>query len=119
MAVRLGTSDFFTAASFVLSYLKNFSSPIDFNNAFVAFMESAAVYLRYVKVSGVKRSYLNVTVHRDTFSVVRAGQVSRSRSKSDMELGLSLLERSTAQIDRIVCSIGLFKHQLITVYPHA
>jgi len=64
-------------------------SPIDFNNAFVAFMESATMYLR------------------DTFSVVRAGKISRSRSKSDMELGLNLLERSTTQIDKIAAMWGM------------
>ena len=48
--VKLGTFDFPRLISFALTYLKIFSSPINFDNAFVAFMESAAMYLRFVKI---------------------------------------------------------------------
>lgn len=76
------------------------------------------MYLRCVKVSGGKRLCFDITIYRDTFSVVQAGKISRSRSLPDTELGLSLLERSTTQIDRIVSSIDLSSH-VITVYHHA
>jgi hypothetical protein len=60
-------------------------SPIDFNNAFMAFMESAAVYLR------------------DPGLVVQAAELYRSGKNTGD--ALDLLERSTNQIDALVCTI--------------
>ncbi|KAF9016718.1 alpha/beta-hydrolase [Hymenopellis radicata] len=61
-------------------------SPIDFNNAFMAFMESAAMYLR------------------DTSLVIQAVETWRRGNKSG---ALELLERSTAQIDELADMWGM------------
>lgn len=116
MVVRLGDFVFLRTHLLSTNPRQYFSTPINFNNAFFAFMESAAMYLRCVHIiSDAKECWFHyVPVCRDTSKIVEA--VSTYRSGNNKKDALRLLEESTSQIDALVCTMDLIEHSLISEY---
>lgn len=94
--------------------LINPSSPIDFNNAFMAFMGSAAMYLRSITFEYLKHKLLwtySINAGRDTSKVIEAAKI--YRSGGDSKEALRLLESSTASIDALVRTTILIMQKAI------
>ena len=68
-------------------------------------MESAATYLRFVEIKLWDKGLLSHRLFTDTSYVVEALRLIRSGQNN--EAALNFLEKSTAQIDALVCSFDL------------
>ena len=71
----------------------------------MAFMEAAAMYLRYVQCGCLNVLFFD-PICRDVNKVVEASKA--YRSDATKESAYRLLEESTAPIDQIVCILPIF-----------